>query len=436
MARWWDRLRTSLWLVPGGMTAGACVLALVSLAVDRSLDGSASEHMSWLYSGGPEGARSLLATVAGSMATVAGVTFSITMVALTMASAQFGPHLLRNFLRDTGNQFVLGTFVATFVYCLLVLRTVRDPEETAFVPPISMTVGLLLAVLSFGVLIYFIHHVSSSIQAESVIAAVGAECDQVIAKLYPDPESDEEETEYTWYEDGPSAAEIERDGQPVLASRSGYIQAVSRSDLMSIAGKHDLVVWVRYRPGDFVIAGAVLMHLWPGDRGTEDIRKHARSCVVMGSHRTPLQDVEFAINQLVEVASRALSAGINDPFTAITCIDRLGAILATLAQRRFPPPYRLDERGDLRLIEDRVTFEGAVDAALNQIRQYGRDDVSVLIRLLETVAFVAEFTRRPVYRRALLKHADMVRAAGQSVPEERDRDCIEARYHAARSALE
>ncbi|MBC7706367.1 MAG: DUF2254 domain-containing protein, partial [Rhodoferax sp.] len=167
--KFWDRLRSSLWFVPATMAFLAVALAVAAVELDKAVADDWLLSLGWSYSGGAEGASLVLGTVAGSMIAIAGAVFSMTLVALSLASSQLGPRLLRNFMRDTVNQVVLGTFVATFVYCLLVLRTIRRADEVAFVPHLSVTIGVLLAIVSVGVLIYFIHHISVSIQADQVV---------------------------------------------------------------------------------------------------------------------------------------------------------------------------------------------------------------------------------------------------------------------------
>ena len=178
LLKYWDRIRSSFWFLPSLMACGAVALALATVALDGSVTDDWLQTLAWVYTGGAEGASAVLETIAGSMITIAGVVFSLTLVALSLASSQFGPRLLRNFMRDTANQVVLGTFVATFLYCLLVLRTIRRADEVAFVPHLSVTLGVLFAIASLGVLIYFIHHVSVSIQADEIIARVGSGADR------------------------------------------------------------------------------------------------------------------------------------------------------------------------------------------------------------------------------------------------------------------
>ncbi len=186
LAQLWESLRTSYWFVPTVMTAGAVGLSFASVHLDQVVKAEWVRAVGWIWAGSPEGARQVLSTIAGSMITVAGVAFSITIVALTLASTQFGPRLLRNFVRDLGNQVVLGTFVSTFVYCLLVLRTVRGGDVAEFVPYLSVTLGVAFALASLGVLIYFIHHVSGAIQAEHLIASVADELEDAIERMFPE----------------------------------------------------------------------------------------------------------------------------------------------------------------------------------------------------------------------------------------------------------
>lgn len=434
LSKLWDSTRTSLWFVPCCLMLAAIILAFSALAFDEYLAAQPSDRFDWLYAGGPDGARALLATIAGSMITVAGVTFSITIVALTLASSQFGPRLLRNFMRDIGNQVVLGTFIATFLYCLLVLRSVRGADGEAFVPQVSVAIGLLLAVFSLGVLIYFIHHVSSSIEADNVVAAVCAECYAAIDSLFPEEMGDAPAD--STLGDAPDIEHMEQDGHAIRASASGYLQAIDGGGLMMLTSQNDLTARLFRRPVDFIVAGTTLMFLCPASRVTEEIERGANHLFVLGSKRTPIQDVEFAINQLVEIATRALSPGVNDPFTAISCVDRLAVTLVTLARRKFPSRYRYDDEGNLRVIADVTDFEGALDASFNQIRQCARTNVPLLIRMLEAIASVSEQAKRPADRRALLRHAEMLYACRDSIPEERDRDDLERRYEAVRASYD
>ncbi len=430
----WESLRANFWFVPTVMVAGAVALSLVTINLDKA---AAYDNwiatLGWTFTRGPEGSRAVLATVAGSMMTITSVTFSITIVALQLASSQFGPRLLRNFMRDRGNQLSLGTFIATFAYCLLILRTVNGTEGQQFVPHISVTVGLILALTSLGVLIYFIHHAAASIQAENVIANVGRDLDQAIARLYPEcigvgPQETMKE--------GTPPPGFDRESRPVAAGRSDYLQNIDVDRLMDLARQHDLVIGVPHRPGKFLVAGGDLARVWPGDRLDDGIADGVRGAFYLGPLRTLTQDVEFAIDQLVEIAVRALSPGVNDPFTAMNCVDRLGAALVVLAGREIPSAYRYDEDGRLRVIADASTIEGIVDAAFDQVRQAARTDAAVTIRLLETMATVASRAPDEVWRCALRRQAEMVHRGGQqALPEEGDRRVADDRLRDVLRAL-
>lgn len=419
------------------MAVIAIALAFTMLTLDRAGKSGPLESLGWIYTGGADGARTVLSAVAGSMVSVAATAFSITIVALQLASSQFGPRLLNNFMRDTGNQVVLGTFIATFIYCLLVLRTIRGEGDgySQFVPQFSVTVGVLLALASIGVLIYFINHAATKIQASHVISEVSADLDDAIDRLFPEkighgvPEHKRRV--------GEIPASFDSEARPIRATGRGYIQAIDDEKLMKLARKHNLLLRLKYRPGKFVIQGSDLVMVWPGERVDQKLTDQINDAFVLGRERTEQQDVEFPINQLVEVAIRAISPAVNDPFTAIRCIDRLSAGLSQLAQREIPSPYRYDDDNNLRVIANPVTFSGLTDAAFDQIRQYSTPDIAVKIRLLEAIEVIATYTRNKKDRTALLRHADMIeRSSREGVSEECDRKYIEERYQAAVKALE
>jgi uncharacterized membrane protein len=404
---WWERLRASFWFVPALMTGGAIVLALLTVALDEAVRYAAIEEAGWLYTGGPEGARALLSTVASSVITVAGVTFSITIAVLTLASSQFGPRLLRTFVRDTGNQVVLGTFIATFMYCLLVLRTVRGTDELTFVPHISVTLGVLLAIASLGVLIYFIHHVAVAIQADHIIAAVSHDIQATIERLFPEELGQPSPRASTQHA---TLLPLGFDAQAhaLRASDHGYIQLIDTEQLLHLAREQGLVLRLERRPGDFVVPGEPLLSLWPPVKAGAELDEQLRGVFVLGSQRTLTQDVAFALNQLVEIAVRALSPGINDPFTAISCIDYLGAALAGIAERQLPEPHHFDDGGRLRVVAAPYSDAELVTLVIEPIRDYGRDSLMVTLRLLDMVKTVARRATRPELLAALRQHAQLI----------------------------
>lgn len=436
LQRLWDLLRTSLWVVPAGLTAAAALLAFGCIALDARAIITPDGPLGWLTAGGAEGARAILSTIAGSMITVAGVTFSITIVALTLASSQFGPRLLRNFMRDRVNQLVLGTFIATYVYCLLVLRAVRGENHHAFVPHLSVTVGLALSIVSMGVLMYFIHHVSASIQANSVIRAAYLETDAAIDRLFPQRLGESSTAARTDVDEN-VFAHITRDGKRLDAQDIGYIQAVDGPTIMRIATDRDLVIRFHARPGDFLIRGAPVASVWPPQRADNAATCEILGAIVMGPRRTLIQDTEFGISQMTEIACRALSPGINDPFTAAECVDHLAATLGSLAARDLPSPVRADDRGTIRVIAPVLTFPKAAHSAFDLIRHYGRSHAMVLTHILRAITTLAPLVRRTADRDALRHHAERVHeAAQQAIPDTDDLAALQALYARALKALD
>jgi uncharacterized membrane protein len=422
-------IRSSYWFIPSLMAVLSILLSFLTIFLDDILQADVIETIGFLWGGGPEGTRGLLETVAGSMITVAGVTFSVTMIALSLASSQFGSRLLRNFMADTGNQIVLGTFISTFLFSLLVLRTVRTGDDE-FVPYISVTVAILFAIASIGVLIYFIHHVTLIMQASYVVAEVAKDLfvtiERVFTRSVGDTSlSDREIGEKSQIPEGFDDVCIQ-----IISNDSGYIQAVDDRKLIRLGQKHDLVFKIPYRPGHFIIKNYPLVYLYPEDRLNDDIRKKILRSFIIGRERTNTQDVEFAIEQLVELAVRALSTGINDPFTVNACLDWLGAALARASEMKFPSNKRYDENNVVRIIYERqFTFKGLIDAAFNQIRQHSKGVLSVKIRLLEALTLIAAHTRQEENLLVLDEHVEMIYRDTQTEelnPE--DMDDIRQRY--------
>lgn len=426
----WETLHSSFWFVPSLMTAGAMALAWGVLTWDRS---AGETTASYLYGGGVEGARSMLSAIASSVLGIAGVTFSITIAALSLASSQFGPRLLRSFIRDRGNQMVLGALIGTFLFCLLVLRSVRGVDERRFVPHLSVSVAIALAIVCVGALIYFIHHISQSIQAAHVIANVGREFDEVVHRLFPTEIGRGPNQEQT------PAPPARQDAALVIEARgSGYVQSVDTDSLMKLACERGLLVELSFRPGDMVMPGDVLARVWPADAEADedDIAKKINGCFVHGVQRTAVQDALFPIDQLAEIASRALSPGINDPFTAMSCLDRLGLALSKLAHRELPSGLRLDESGQPRVLTRALRFEDAAAHALDPIRHYGSDAPLVVNRLLLILERLAPHLKRHADRETLRRHAELtLEAARENIASRAEREGVEENYRKTAQAL-
>lgn len=429
-------LQSSFWFIPALMASGAMLLATVTVSLDTLLTDWLALNLGLIFTGGAEGASSLLGTIAGSMITIAGVVFSMTLVALSLASSQLGPRLLRSFMRDSTTQMVLGTFVATFLYCLLVLRTVRRADETIFAPHLSVSLGVLFAVVSVGVLIFFIHHVSVSIQANEIVARVGRDLVAGMQRLFPENIGQGAPLRPTEPADAEFIQRFEREARPVESAGDGYLQFIDGDALMNLAMQEDVVIRLQRRPGHYVVALSPLALVWPEDKVNDSLAERINAAFALGNQRTTGQDIEFAVNQLVEIAVRALSPGVNDPFTAIACVDHLGSALSRLAQREMPSAYRYDSEEQLRIISPVFSFSNVSDAAFNQIRQYGRNSAALTIRLLETLAVIAQSVNRPEDRAALLRHARMIsRGADESLSEAEDRREVAERFKSVNHAL-
>jgi uncharacterized membrane protein len=420
----WQEMLTSFWFVPAMIVVAAVGLAVVLVAAEAWLELRADERWPMVFGAGAEGARGLLEAVAGSMITVAGVVFSITIVTLSLASSQYTSRVLRNFMRDRMNQTVLGVFVGIFAYCLVVLRTIRSEDEGAFVPSLAVMGGLLLALVGIGFLIVFIHHISVSIQASSIIAAAARETIGAVDRLFPDELGEGAEGD----PDGDAAIPLpERVWSAVPARETGYIMRVDGDALLALARARGIVVRMERGIGEFVVEGAALASV-SGLAGLDDEAvDEVCAAYVVGRDRTVEQDAGFGIRQIVDVALKALSPGINDSTTAVTCVDHLGAILVRLAPRRIPARYRY-ERGELRVIARGPTFESLLAQAFDEIRQNAEGNVAVLAHLLEVLATIDGRTTNGRRRQALVEQvAWVVETAERSVPSAHDRATIATR---------
>lgn len=340
-----DGLRTSFWFLPCLMIFLATALALTLLWVDKKVDPGMHASLAWAYTGGPSGARPLLSTIAGSMITAASVTFSLAAVALSIASQQYGSRVLRNFMRDRITQVLLGTFVSTFVYSVLIVRSIRGSDVSGgFVPAISVTGAIALSVLSLILLVYFVHHVSTSIQASHIVSVIVDDLRKAIPELYPLSAGEKGSTEQHLNAIRSLSRHI------VTKDESGYLVSVDFGGLTRIATRNQAVIEVAIKPGDHFILGSDLAVVWGGNPIPRDQQKLIADAFMIGGQRTPLQDIRFQFQQLTEVVVRALSPGINDPFTAINGIDALASAASQLARSPRIPEVRHDSSGALRLI--------------------------------------------------------------------------------------
>jgi uncharacterized membrane protein len=423
-----ESLRTTLWVVPAFEVGLAIVLFVVTYTLDRAAYNGDLTFPSWVNNGSADAARQILIGIAAAVITVVGLVFSITIVALTLASTQFGPRMLRNFMRDRGTQITLGTFVATFVYAVLTLGSVSHGTRGDFVPHLCITVALFLVLVDLGVLIYFIHHVATSIQLPQVMAGIANDLTMAVDAEVADGDEERGRDHVAGPSEEELLARLAEAGADIGAPTSGYLQFVSYSTLVDIAASADSVIRLLYRPGHFVVEGLPLARVWPSESSPAVTRALEQSHAT-GAHRTLSQDLTFAIDQLVEIAIRALSPAVNDTFTALTCIDWLGGGLCKISSRWNPRRAHRDGRGYVRVITAEPSYARLVDRAFDKIRQAGRGMPAVLIRQLDALARVMDYTTTAEQRVVLLRQADMIlRASIESIPEPNDRNDVRRRY--------
>jgi uncharacterized membrane protein len=427
------RLQSTYWFLPSVVTAMALILGVVLTSIDRAYSDSTS-WLGWAYGGGADGARALLSAVAGSVITVVSVTFSVMVVALTVSSQHFGPRLLNSFMRDRVSQLVLGTFTGTFAYCLIVLRTIQGdgPQQQAFVPHLATTAGLALTLFGVGVLIYYVHHVATSMLVSSITASVAADLEGAIERLYPERVGRGIEP--------PSvpAPPAPRDAMAVTATTmTGYLQEIDSHSVLALATDADTTVWLVTRPGVFIITGQTiaLVHPAPGD--PEAFSQRLLRSFALGANRTSRQDVTFPAQQLVEVALRALSPSTNEPFTALTCIDRLEQGLHKLAARELPSAVRKDRQNRVRLIAEPHTFADVLTDTFEPIALYADRTPTIAHRLMTALVRLVASTFRPEDREAIGRIAGFVRTvAKDQLKDDEHRRQIDRRFVEVRLLVE
>lgn len=431
----YSNLRSSFWFMPSLMVTGSIVFAVMLIEADSA--GSDRWMSQWprLFGVEAEGARQMLSTLAGSMITVMGITFSMTLLALVLASSQYTSRILSNFMRSRVTQATLGVFAGIFAYCLIVLRTIRGGGGVdEFVPSLAVFFAFVMALGGVVILIYFIHHIALSIQASSIIASVAQETNASIDRLLPkilDLGHNEDEDHNQVLE-----SLDKRDWYPVPAVESGYIQNADIDALLRLAGDSRTIVRMEHGIGAFVVQNTALVSLaltYPPGQKMIDALNGAYS---IGRHRTVDQDPAFGIRQIVDMAMKALSPGVNDTSTAVMCVDYLTSILARLAGRQFPPSYRY-EGETLRVAAIVPRFEGLLAEAFDQIRGSAEVNVAILVRILGALNTIGSLTIRPNHLQALDEQLQwIVELADRCIKSSHDRARIEKRLSETRETLE
>lgn len=436
----WEALRATFWFVPTVLVVLAALIFVATFSIDVATYYGHIQLPFWLKIGDANAGRDVLIAIAAAIITTVGVVFSITILALTLASQQFGPRMMRNFVRDVGNQLTLGVFVASFVYTVLALGSISSFPHPDFVPRLCIAVAEALLLVDLAFLIYFINHIASSIQLPAVIAGIAHDLNEAIDTEFPEHGSEETKVTSGFPRIALQQPEelldaLESRGGVVLAATSGYLQFVGYGQLTKIAHLLDATIRLDYRPGHFIVAGQPIAKVFPQGAAGQ-VQTALEKAHVTGSHRTLMQDPVFAIDQLVEIAIRALSPAVNDTFTALTCLDWLSAGLCKLSQRELTSDIFRDEEGRIRLISAGWSYERMIGRAFSKIRQAAVGMPAVLIRMLDSISVVANSTTTQAQRDALLNQAQMImRSAEKSISEENDLADINVRFERAMVSL-
>lgn len=415
----WDNVRTSLWALPLAMVFVAALLAVVALRADIDIG---SDPVWFLYSGTASQAPQFLGDLVTAMITMATLAISITMVVLTLAAQQLGPRLIRNFMGDWKTQASLGLFIATVVYLLLVLRSVYgDGDDVA---NLAITIGTALVLASLAGLLIFVHHLARAIISDNIIDRVGEALDSDIMRLMPDKDA----------ERPPPPPNENKEAGMIPVVKGGYVQAVDIDALVDQGADANALIELNIRPGQHAVPGSPLARVSPQE-SAKHLAEPIQAAFVIGRTRTAVQDLEFSMHQLVEVALRAMSPGINDPFTAIAVLDRLTLSLRLMMARGPARSHFADDKGVVRVVAPVSTFEGLTDAAFNQIRQTAETHPAILIRMADNIGQLLRLAQAP-HRSALEKHLRLVvNAAGRGIAEEQDRKDLKDIVDATRRTL-
>ncbi|WP_269542244.1 DUF2254 domain-containing protein [Cerasicoccus fimbriatus] len=413
----WLRILQSFWFIPA-LLAGAAIVAAVGMnALDHAIGFNTSSKLAWFMQT-PEGARTILSTISGSIITVTGVLLSTMVVVLTLASQQYGPRLVQNFIEDRPSQFVIGTFCGCFIYNIITLKNVSS-GDTSFVPNISVLFAVLFSLMCIGLMIYFVQHVASSIQVQSIMRRVYSDLNEAVDELFPEevarPSTEEISVDdvRAQLEDGPAEGLIE-----LSCLRAGYLQFIRDSEILRLVEQHDLLLELCCLPGEFMVKGQALARVRCRRSLHDEAREKLLATFVIGTFPTHEQDVMFPIRQMEEIAIRALSPGINDPHTAEECIDYLACAFRVLATRPWPDTLRVGQDGQPRLITRTWSFEKLLRGAFQQTFFYGREDITIVRKVLIALNDIAETCEPGSDRRKTVTEfaRELAQAGGDSLP--------------------
>ncbi len=419
-----QRLSDSLWFVPSAIVLASLLLALALVDLSSALDAGLLVRYPRIFGASAESSRSMLSTIAGSMVTTAGVTFSVMVLAVSQASTQYTPRVMRNFMRDRLSQVTLGALIGVFVYCLIVLRTVRSGDEL-FIPSVAVAAAVLLALVAVALLMYFIHHIASTLEAGEILGSVAKETLHSADRQFVGELGEEEPAESL----RSSPLWADADWRAIPCSRSGYIQHLDVDGLLQTADQWNAVIRMERAVGEFVAQGTAIASI-AGHPVSDDVVSGVNDQYVIDTYRTVFQDPSFGIRQMVDIAIKALSPGVNDSTTAVTAVDYLAVVLVRIACRQIPPNERL-VRGEVRLIMRQPTFGAMLDEAFSEIRRNASSNPRVLVSILGALELVAQAAKSPARRKAVVGQLDKVFETLEHLPGIRA-DSDSARAHCER----
>lgn len=409
-----SELRTSYWYIPLLLSILSLLLSLLTLQLDHLFVWHWLEYMGWFHASNPEGARVILSTIASSMISVVGVSFSMTIVAVAFAGSQMGPRLTTNFMRDRINQITLGTFIATFLYCLFILLALFNANKNGvtelngvFIPQISLLVALLLSISSIIVLIYFFHHIPESINISNVIARVGEELNGQLECVFPSNIGAEHSN------NKPSFTHLYSHSTSILAIQQGYIRIIGGHALLDIAKKEDLIIQLEVRCGDFITLSTQLLTVYSKEPVDDAVQKQCAEVFALGTKRNQELDPLFLVDELVEIIARALSPGINDPFTAITCMDWLQSSIQKISDINLPSAYRYDSESQLRVIAQPIVFPEFCELIFGRIQPYVCKDRNASVHMMKMLGVLHKISKNQDHKNIIAAHANALKNAAK-----------------------
>lgn len=417
----WDQFRVSFWFVPLVMAIFAFLLARIFYWLDARIPNGVLENSRFILSGNPAELRSILIGMATTTLATAGVVFSLLTLPLSTVASQYGSRLLRIYLGDRTTQVVLGMFTGTFCYCLVEALWLPPPDQVYDLPQLSVTFGLVLFLATFGSLIALIQHISTALQAPKIVAAAGAELRSTIQMMATENADNDNQNHPVSLISSKVLDDESR--YEIQTSDTGYIQSIDPERMLRLANEADLIIHLVRKPGHFVIAGDQIALAWPADHVDRRMAIKLRHAFQIGNQRTPTQDIEYAVCQLAEVALRAMSAAINDPFTAMTCLDNIGAGLAIYVGQDSPQSNYYDSSGQLRLIYEPANFSELLAAAFDMLRHASCDNVAVLMKMLNVIETIGREIQQDEQLKELLRHVALVQAeieVGNLISSDRD----------------